>query len=177
MNLYVIRHGQTNCNKENKYNGKLNEDINEIGIQQAKLVQEDIKKLNIDLIICSPLLRAKHTCNIVNVNNIPIIFDKRIEERDCGKLTGEKLGEFYYTDYWNYYSNKRIDGLETIQELFDRVANFLDEIKEKYKNKNILLVTHGGVARGIYFYFHEIPEDGMLEPFGSANCGVKEYKL
>lgn len=177
MNLYVIRHGQKNCNKENKYNGKLNEDINEIGIQQAKLVQEDIKKLNIDLIICSPLLRAKHTCNIVNVNNIPIIFDKRIEERDCGKLTGEKLGEFYYTDYWNYYSNKRINGLETIQELFDRVANFLDEIKEKYKNKNILLVTHGGVARGIYFYFHEIPEDGMLEPFGSDNCGVKEYKL
>lgn len=177
MNLYVIRHGQTNCNKENKYNGKLNEDINEIGIQQAKLVQEDIKKLNIDLIICSPLLRAKHTCNIVNVNNIPIIYDKRIEERDCGKLTGEKLGEFYYTDYWNYYSNKRIDGLETIQELFDRVANFLDEIKEKYKNKNILLVTHGGVARGIYFYFHEIPEDGMLELFGPDNCGVKEYKL
>lgn len=177
MNLYVIRHGQTNCNKENKYNGKLNEDINEIGIQQAKLVQEDIKKLNIDLIICSPLLRAKHTCNIVNVNNIPIIYDKRIEERDCGKLTGEKLGEFYYTDYWNYYSNKRIDGLETIQELFDRVANFLDEIKEKYKNKNILLVPHGGVARGIYFYFHEIPEDGMLELFGSDNCGVKEYKL
>lgn len=177
MKLYVIRHGQTNCNRENKYNGKLDEDINEVGIKQAKLAQEDVKKLNIDLIICSPLLRTRHTCNIVNVNNIPIIYDKRIEERDCGKLTNEKLGEFYYTDYWNYYSSKNIEGLETIQELFDRVASFLDEIKEKYKNKNILLVTHGGVARAIYFYFHEIPEDGMLETFGSNNCGIKEYKL
>ena len=35
MKLYVIRHGQTNCNKENKYNCRLDEDINEIGIKQA----------------------------------------------------------------------------------------------------------------------------------------------
>lgn len=33
MKLYVIRHGQTNCNRENKYNGKLDEDINEVGIE------------------------------------------------------------------------------------------------------------------------------------------------
>ncbi len=177
MKLYVIRHGQTNCNRENKYNGKLDEDINEVGIEQAKSAQEDVKKINIDLIICSPLLRTRHTCNIVNVNNIPIIYDKRIEERDCGKLTNEKLGEFYYTDYWNYYSNKNVEGLETIQELFDRVKSFLDEIKEKYKDKNILLVTHGGVARAIYFYFNEIPEDGMLETFGSNNGEIKVYEF
>lgn len=113
----------------------------------------------------------------MNVNNIPIIYDKRIEERDCGKLTNEKLGEFYYTDYWNYYSNKNVEGLETIQELFDRVKSFLDEIKEKYKDKNILLVTHGGVARAIYFYFNEIPEDGMLETFGSNNGEIKVYEF
>lgn len=36
MELYVVRHGRTNCNDENKYNSKLDEDINEIGIEQAK---------------------------------------------------------------------------------------------------------------------------------------------
>lgn len=36
MKLYVIRHGQTKCNKENKYNCRLDEDINEIGIKQAE---------------------------------------------------------------------------------------------------------------------------------------------
>ncbi len=39
-------------------------------------------------------------------------------------------------------------------------GSLLDEIKEKYKNKNILLVTHGGVARAIHFYFNELPKDG-----------------
>lgn len=177
MKLYVVRHGRTNCNDEGKYNGKLDEDINETGINQAKEARKKVEKLDIDLIICSPLLRTKHTCNIINANNIPIIYDKRLEERDCGKFTNEKLGEFYYTDYWNYYSNKKIEGLEIIPELFKRVSLFLDEIKEKYKDKNILIVTHGGVARGIYFYFNEIPKDGKLENFRSGNCEIKEYEL
>lgn len=39
MKLYVIRHGQTKCNVENKYNCRLDEDINEVGIKQAEQVQ------------------------------------------------------------------------------------------------------------------------------------------
>ena len=108
MKLYVIRHGLTKCNVEKKYNGKLDEDINETGIEQAKKAQKIIKDLDIDLIICSPLLRAKHTCDIINVNNIPVIYDERIEERDCGIYTGKEIGEFYNTDFccfisWNFY--------------------------------------------------------------------------
>lgn len=177
MKLYVIRHGLTKCNIEKKYNGKLDEDINEVGIRQAMAASKQVKNLNIDLVICSPLLRTRHTCKIVNINKIPVIYDKRIEERDCGLLTNKELGEFYYTDFWNYYSNREIEGLETIQNLFERIKLFLDDIKEKYKDKNILLVTHGGVARAIYFYFNELPSDGMLEKFGSSNCGITEYEI
>lgn len=177
MKIYVIRHGRTNCNDEEKYNGKLDEDINETGIKQAMEASKQVKNLNIDLVICSPLFRTRHTCEIVNVNNVPVIYDERIEERDCGILTNQNLGEFYDTDYWNYYSDKKIEGLETIPDLFKRIKKFLDEIKEKYKDKNLLLVTHGGVARAIYFYFNELPKDGMIQKFGSANCGIKEYEI
>lgn len=177
MKLYVIRHGLTNCNVEKKYNGKLDEDINETGILQAKKAQGIIRNLDIDLIICSPLLRTRHTCNIININNIPVIFDNRIEERDCGIYTGKGIGEFYYTDYWNYYSNNKVEGLESIQDLFKRIQDFLDDIKGKYKDKNILLVTHGGVARAVYFYFNELPKDGMLQEFGSSNCEITEYEM
>ena len=176
MELYVVRHGRTNCNDENKYNGKLNEDINEIGIEQAKSASKEVKKLDIDLIICSPLIRTRHTCNIINVNNVPIIYDKRLEERDCGILTNEKLGEFYYTDYWNYYSDKKIEGLETIQELFKRVDSFLDEIKEKYNDKNVLLVTHGGTCRAINAYFNGISEEGIVVSAKIKNCEIREYQ-
>lgn len=177
MKLYVMRHGMTKCNEEHKYNGRLDEDINDEGINQAKEASNIVKNLDIDLIISSPLLRTRHTCCIANVNNIDVIYDDRLIERDCGILTDKDLGKFYYTDYWNYYSSKKVDGLETIQDLFLRVKLFLDELKEKYRDKNILLVTHGGVARGIYFYFNEIPKDGMLDKFGSSNCEIKGYDL
>lgn len=177
MKLYVMRHGKTRLNDEKKFNGKIDEDINEIGIKQAEEAREKVKNLDIDLIICSPLLRAKHTCDIVNINKVPVIYDKRLEERDCGIYEGKELGEFYYTDFWNYNSKLNVEGLESIQDLFKRVAILLDEIKEKYKNKNILLVAHGGISKGVYYYFNAIPEDGMVNQFRTRNCEIKEYEL
>lgn len=178
MKLYVIRHGLTKCNVENKYNGNLDEDINEEGIKQAIKMSEYVKDLNIDFIICSPMKRTKHTMELVNVNNVPVIYDERLIERDGGKLTLTILNDYYYTDYYNYYSTNIVEGLETLPELFNRVHSFLDEIKIKYKDKNILLVTHGAVARTIQFYFEEMPEDGMLlNVSGQKNCEIKEYEM
>lgn len=151
MLLYVVRHGQTDCNKQNKHNCRLDEDINEVGIEQAKDVSNKVKELKIDIIICSPMKRTKHTCEIINVNQIPVIYDDRLIERDGGILTNTIINDYYFTDYYNYYSTNIVEGLESLPQLFNRVHSFLDEIKEKYKGKNILLVTHGAVARAIQF--------------------------
>lgn len=178
MKLYVIRHGNTDSNRLDIYNGKLlNEDINNIGIKQAQEASKKIKNLNLDLIICSPLLRTRHTCDIINSNKIKVIYDDRIEERNCGVLTNTKIDNFYYTEYWNYYSKVKIDNLETVPELFKRVNLFLDEIKKKYRGQNILLVTHGGVARVIHFYFNELPKDGQVEQYLPDNCEIREYSF
>lgn len=177
MKLYVIRHGQTNCNKERKYNCRYDEDINEVGIQQAIKASEEVKKLDIDIIICSPMKRTKHTMELVNVNKVKVIYDNRLIEREGGKLTLTVLDDYYYTDYYNYYSKNIIEGLETLPQLFDRIHSFLDEIKIKYKDKNILLITHGAVTKAIQFYFEKMPEDGMLLNVSEQkNCEIKEYE-
>ena len=157
MNLYVIRHGRTNNNDKHLFNGRTDEDINQTGIQQAKMAKEKIKSLPIDLIICSPMKRTKHTAQIINDKEIPIIYD------------GEA--------YWNYHSTK-YKNLETVPELFKRVHPVLDEIQEKYKDKNILIVTHNGVARAIYAYFYGLPEDGNIRNIGiHENCEIRKYKM
>lgn len=178
MNLYVIRHGQTDFNKENKYNCRYDEDINAVGIQQAIDAGEDVKKLDLDLIICSPMIRTKHTCEIINVNNVPVIYDDRLMERIGGILTNTVIDDYYYTDYYNYYSSNIVDGLESLPDLFNRVHLFLYEIIEKYNGKNILLVTHGAVARAIQFYFESVPDDGMLlNVSGQKNCEIRKYEI
>ena len=63
-----------------------------------------------------------------------------------------------------------------MKSVYKRVAECLDEIKEKYKDKTILLVTHGGALRAIYWYFNGIPEDGSVGYNIHANCEIKEYE-
>ena len=95
-----------------------------------------------------------------------------------GKLTNTRIDDYYIKEYYNYYSTNVAEGLETLPELFNRIHSFLDDIKTKYANKNILLVTHGAVARTIQFYFEEMPTDGMLlNVSGQKNCEIKEYTL
>lgn len=177
MNIYVIRHGKTNNNELGLFNGRNDEDLNEIGIKQAKKARNMLKDFNIDLIFCSPMKRTMHTADIININRIPITYDNRLIERDTGDLTLKPYKMIDREEYWNYCSTK-YKNVEPISELFERVSSFIDEIRVKYKNKNILVVTHNGVSRGFYAYFHGIPEDGRILKIGTQkNCEIKKYNI
>lgn len=179
MNLYVIRHGETKSNVQGIYNGNLNEDINETGIAQAKQTKELMKDKDYDLIYCSPMLRAKHTCEIINYKNKPVIYDDRLRERTLGKLDGRNLKEngFSKKDFFDYTYKSNDEKFEDLQTLFNRVHEFLNEIIEKNKEKNILIVAHGGILRAIYFYFNEIPHNGDLSIYIPKNCEINTYEI
>ena len=71
-----------------------------------------------------------------------------------------------------------VENGERIQEFFGRVFECVNDIKEENNDKNVLLVTHGGVARAIDCYFNGIPEDKEdTGKFMLGNCEVREYKL
>lgn len=178
MSLYVIRHGKTPLNVEDRYNCRIDEDINEIGIMQAKAKADEVKNLNLDIVFCSPMLRTRHTLECLDIPNVPVIFDDRLMEREGGELTGAKVDrEKYRTIYYNYYNKVEIKGLEPLPELFKRVHSLLDEIKKQYANKNVLIVTHGGVGKAIYFYFNELPKDGMLADYYQKNSEIFKYEF
>lgn len=176
MYLYVIRHGQTDWNIQKKLLSVTDIPLNDTGIEQCNEAEKLVKNLNYDLVICSPMTRTKQTAEIVNSKNIDIMYDDRLIERDSRSLEGIDVDTFDYQKFWTY-GKEQIEDEETIEECKARVYELLDEIKEKYKDKNILLVTHGGVARAVYFYFNELPKDGMLQEFGSSNCGITEYDM
>lgn len=175
MKIYVTRHGQTDWNVQGKTQGRADIELNEVGIKQAKQTKEELKNIDIDLIICSPLKRAKKTAEIINEGrNIPIIFDDQIIERNFGEFEGEKIK---FDEFWDYNAHPRYQRAETIQEIISRISNFLDKIKEEYKDKNVLLVTHGGVSIAINCYFKGILEDGKLINYCLHNCEVQEFEI
>ena len=83
--IYVTRHGQTDWNVQKKVMGRCDEPLNETGLQQAEETRNNLLNTKIDIIICSPLQRAKQTAEVINTDrNIPIIYDDRIITCGCG---------------------------------------------------------------------------------------------
>lgn len=175
MKVHVIRHAQTDTNKQGIM-GDIEEDINQTGVTQCHEAAQKIKDMDFDLIISSPATRTKHVTELINVNNLPVIYDNRLIERDLGIYEGcvyKTIDEF---DFWNYYPKKYLE-LESMQSVCERVNDFIKSIKEKYSDKKILIVTHAGVALGFYCNEHGIPEDGNLSHFGQGNCEIREYDV
>ncbi|MBO4815475.1 MAG: histidine phosphatase family protein [Clostridia bacterium] len=174
MNIFIVRHGQVPSNALNKYNA-LDEDLTEIGIGQAEKLRDKIKNIKFDIIICSPLKRAKHTAKIININDYKIVCDDRIKERNCGDLNDKPLDVTNREEYWNYNSTIKYGTSENIKLFFDRIYNFLDELKTK-NYKNVLIVAHSGVSKAFSGYFEGI-KDGKFLNRGLKNCEIKEYIL
>ena len=177
MDILLTRHGQTEWNVLKKVQGKANIALNETGENQALITAQNLIDEEIDLIISSPLKRALQTAEIINkTKNIPLIIDERISERDFGEFEGKETSSFNFEEFWSYKINKKYEKAENIKDFFDRIYNFLDEIKETYKNKRILIVTHGGVSIPIKCYFSEIPDMDTLLPLCIANCEVEKIE-
>lgn len=174
MKVYIVRHGQVPHNALGQYN-KTDEDLNELGIKQAKELRDKIKNMNFDIIISSPLNRTKHTTEIININNKKVIYDDRIRERSCGDLSGKPLEVTNREEYWNYNTTIQYGTSENIKLFFERIYNFLDELKSK-DYETVLIVAHSGVSKAFNGYFNGI-QDGKFLNRGLKNCEIKEYTL
>lgn len=174
MRIYIVRHGQVLHNLLGQYNTN-NEDLTPLGIKQAEELKKKIAEYNFDIVISSPLLRALHTANIINVKNKKVIIDERLKERDCGNLSGKPLNITNREEYWNYYTTIQYGTSENIVLFFERIYGFLNELKKKDYN-NVLIVAHSGVSKAFSGYFEGI-QDGKFLKRGLKNCEIKEYNL
>ena len=177
MELYVVRHGETNENIGSIMQGNMDTVLNETGRNQAREVKKRLKDVRIDLIITSPKQRTLETANIISDGEILIVTDDRLLSRDHGEFQGKSRHEVNLEDYWNIKLNKQFERAECVKHLFDRVVSLLDEIKKKYSDQTVLLVTHSGICRVLYYYFNGIPESGSLLEYESTNCSVEKYEL
>ena len=177
MNLYVVRHGETIWNLEKRVQGITDIPLTEVGIKSAEDLQELVSSLNIDIVISSPLSRARDTAKILVDSKLPINTDDRIKERDWGMNEGALISEVDRWDCWDVILNTKVQNIECIQDFMYRVSSFIEEIKERYKDKNVLVVTHSAVIRVIHYMLGSIPEDGNLSRINIPNLRIIEYKI
>ncbi len=177
MILYVVRHGKTIWNLEHRVQGSTDIELCEEGRIAARELSEEVRNLQVDVVISSPLSRARETAKILVGENLPINTDDRIKERDWGMNEGMLLDDVDRWDCWDVILNTSVQNIERIQDFMSRVSEFLEEIKIRYHDKKVLVVTHSAVVRVIHYLLGTIPEDGNLSRIMIPNLRIIEYEV
>ncbi len=142
MKIYLVRHGETDWNKNGILIGQKDIPLNKNGKDQALLVAKKLAEIDFDVCYSSPLIRAKETAEIICRNKTKIIEDVLLMERDCGVYSGRNKCEIDWNDY------DKNNSVESDQELFKRAEDFARKIKQ-IDAKNILVVSHSGLLKNL----------------------------
>ena len=177
MILYVVRHGETEKNKYGLVQGQTECDLSARGIEQAKELIPIVRNLKIDVVISSPLKRAYDTASIITELKYQINIDDRIIERNWGLCEGASIDDVDTVKCWNFFLNSDDNGIEKVQDLLKRVSEFLEDIKNKYSDKNVLVASHSAILRAIHYCLHNIPEDGDMSKIDIPNLRIIEYEI
>ncbi len=173
MNIYIVRHGQTDYNVNGRYGGRLDVPLNYVGIKEAYEVKEKLKGIKFDLVFSSPLQRAYTTAQIIT--DEPIIRDDRIIERSNGDLEGKLKSEIKDLPDFNDPSETRYN-IESIIDFKKRINSFLKEIIS-LDLENVLVVTHAGVGIYMRCFFEGEPQDNNYLIYKLKNCEVIKYEI
>jgi len=151
MTLLYLRHGQTDWNARNLFQGRTDIPLNETGREQARAQAAALigHEPPVEVIYASPLKRARETAEIVqNALDVPLHFDERLIERDFGSLEGtlitRGLGEEGLARH----------GAEPFAALHERVKGFLEDIAARHPEQCVLVAAHGNVGRMVQTCCH-----------------------
>lgn len=152
LKITVVRHGETDDNLNKIYAGVTDTPLNETGKKQAEEFASQLTA-TYDLVLTSPLARAKQTATIVaDKLGVELIEEKLIQERDFGELEGltwEQFNEQYPELAAKNNPDYQVDlpGGETIEQTTARIEGFIKEFSSNYADKKVLIVTHSGIIR------------------------------
>lgn len=154
MKLMVVRHGETDLNKENRLQGSEgpNHSLNADGLAMVQKLSEELIS-SPQIMYVSPLLRTQETAQILNKRfQVPIVLVPEIRERNFGSLSGkfrkdidQQLVEDDLEGHYDYHPY----GGESVEDVTSRVQKFVELLKTR-KEKDVMLVTHRGVIRILY---------------------------
>ena len=158
--LYLIRHGITTANKENRFAGRTGEELHAEGIGQIRQVGECLRDKNIAAVYCGPTKRTVQSAEILGSwFNVPVFpraeFDEIMIPHWDG-LTKEEIRHQYGAQYPAWLSAPQtfhLPGCETLDQVQKRAVGAVSGILQDAQGQNLLLVSHLVVLRCLVLYF------------------------
>ena len=157
ITIYFEGHALTSDNEANLASGHNDVSLSDGGRSQAAGEKKQrYKDLGIDTIFTSDLRRAYDTAKLMfEGRNIPIFQDARLRECDYGDLTQRPRTEMKAVRAESI-SNPFPNG-ESLQQVMDRMRNFIDDLSPNYRDQSILIIGHAGTLWGLEHHINDIP--------------------
>lgn len=161
--LILIRHGETDWNRELRFQGHVDVPLNATGHEQARRLAERLaaEKLVVDHLVCSDLIRTQQTATpslqvLFPQLHIHTLTDASLREQAFGEVDGKRVDDvkLEHADAWAQWLRFEADygmpGGETTRQFHTRVMDAVRRIAQQYHGQKVMVVTHGGVLDMIW---------------------------
>lgn len=185
-NIFIVRHGETQWNAANIFQGNMDSPLTEKGIAQACQLKRLMTQQPIELACVSPLQRAKDTLDIIlEERKTERIIINDLREINLGSWEGQPFDEIKkiypeeYQLFWDKPHLFALSGAETFKQLQYRMVRVLDSLFVSGKNKNILLVSHWLAIKVALAYYTSIPLaqlEHVAKPENGAVLCLSQHK-
>ncbi len=158
--IYLVRHGITPANKENRFAGRTGEELDLEGIEQVRQVGERLQDKKIGAVYCGPAKRTLQSAEIIGSRlNIPVTVLPELDEiyiPHWDGLTKDEIRQQYGAQYPTWLSapqNFYLPGCETLAQVQMRAVEAVNHLFAASRQQDVLIVSHLIVLRCLVLYF------------------------
>jgi probable phosphoglycerate mutase len=180
--LVFIRHGETDWNRQQRFQGQIDVPLNAAGLQQAQRLAEALAGERFDLLLTSDLQRARQTIAPLEQRHArPALAAADWREQGFGVLEGLSLGEIKarHPQLWAQWLRHDADYClpegESVRRFHARVVDALRALVRQHEGRRLLIVTHGGVLDMLWRTVHGHPLHGPRE-CAIPNTGINRLR-
>lgn len=154
LELYLIRHGQTDYSRENRFCGSVDPPLNPVGLRMADAFGDVYSKHSFAAIYCSPMLRTRQTADaLARRKGLTPILDDGLREISYGEWEGlrHEDAKAQYADQYAYWSqdtaSRGTPGGETAFQVAARAAPVIERVRREHSEGKVLIVSHKATIR------------------------------
>lgn len=185
--LVLIRHGETDWNRQLRFQGQVDVPLNPVGMEQARRLGERLAGELVDGLVCSDLTRARQTAEPIQARNAKVslagvVLDAALREQHFGVLEGLSVPEVkthqpqVWAQWREFAEDFAPEGGESMRQFHSRVMAALSDLARARPAQTVVVVTHGGVLDMVYRTARGLPLSGPRQS-EIPNAGLNRVRI
>jgi len=180
--LLFIRHGETDWNRQHRFQGQIDVPLNATGQRQAARMAERLAGDRHDLLLASDLQRALQTAApLAEAWGMPAIPQPGLREQGFGIFEGLEVAEIQsgHAELWRHWlahdADFALPGGESARQFNSRVMAAVQALADAHPGRRLAVVTHGGVLDMLWRHAHRLALDGQ-RACAIPNTGLNRFR-